>query len=405
MKLKHKIYIRLNLTAIVFIVVSFISVTLAWFAYTGLSEVNTDISVKAWYIELKKDGVPVSSDIDINLADIYPGMETVYETVNISNKGDSDAQVNYSIVSAKILDEDNFIVNDSNISSLLVEDSLSHNYPFHINISLSKNYAVAKNGESVFTVSVSWPLDSGNDSSDSYWGKKAYDFQTEHKNGEKSIQIKISLTAEQYIEEENSKDIRFPLGKEIYYDVVLNKACSDFDTNNNCIKTHIIDTNNKVSDTKVTLFPEPNFSYLSKNMIGNYNSYNNIFLDVVNDWTVDTRNLTNKDILKIISTNITDSYFVRDNLSDSIIGNLTYGNRLDTEIEKIINSNGNNTFNPNNFPYLNSNTCYWTVSNYGNDRIFAIKPLTSEKYILYGEESINQCKIIPVIEVNKLKFD
>ena len=108
---------------------------------------------------MDKDGQAVSNDIVISLSDIYPGMDIVDEVVNIKNLGDSDAQLNYSIVSARILGDeaDNYLIDDTTTSSEYVEDVLSHNYPFHININLSKNYILAKGEESSFEVSVSWP--------------------------------------------------------------------------------------------------------------------------------------------------------------------------------------------------------------------------------------------------------
>ena len=54
MKKKTKLYLRLNLISLFFVAVSFISVTLAWFVYSGLSRVTTEVAVKAWYIEIKK---------------------------------------------------------------------------------------------------------------------------------------------------------------------------------------------------------------------------------------------------------------------------------------------------------------------------------------------------------------
>jgi hypothetical protein len=53
-KARHKSYLRLNLVSLFFVLVSFISVTLAWFAYSGLANVATEIDVKAWYIEFEK---------------------------------------------------------------------------------------------------------------------------------------------------------------------------------------------------------------------------------------------------------------------------------------------------------------------------------------------------------------
>ena len=192
--------------SIFFIVISFTSVTLAWFAYSGLSTVSTEVGVKAWYIKLEKDGETVSNDIVISSSEIYPGMETLNEIVKIKNMGDSDAQINYSIVSARVLGDikDNYIVDDV-ITSEYVEDVFGYEYPFHLNISLSKNYVLSKGDESIFEVSVSWPLDSGQDEIDSLWGTEAYKFQLGEEEKSQAdqnyqvrppIQIVISVVAE-----------------------------------------------------------------------------------------------------------------------------------------------------------------------------------------------------------------
>ena len=110
MKPRHKVYLKINLVSLFFVIVSFISVTLAWFAYSGLSNVATEIGVKAWYIELEKNGKSISNDIVISLSEIYPGMDVVNEVVNIKNMGDSDAELNYKIVSARILDNEKIIM-------------------------------------------------------------------------------------------------------------------------------------------------------------------------------------------------------------------------------------------------------------------------------------------------------
>ena len=75
MKKKIKLYLRLNLVSIFFMVVSFISLTLAWFVYSGLTTVHTEVNVKAWYIEMKQNDKEVFNNITITMDDIYPGME------------------------------------------------------------------------------------------------------------------------------------------------------------------------------------------------------------------------------------------------------------------------------------------------------------------------------------------
>lgn len=212
MKIKHKIYFRLNLMSIFFMIVSFISVTMAWFAYSGLVTVSTEVNVKAWYIELEKDGTVVSNSVSISLADIYPGMETVTETIIIKNLGDSDAEVKYEIASARILGDeaDNYVIDGGDVTSQYIENILANQYPFKISINLDKNYVLTKSEPALFEISISWPLDSGDDTIDSFWGTEAYKFyQSEEEKKvlnpdyqiRPSIGIIINLIAEQYLNE------------------------------------------------------------------------------------------------------------------------------------------------------------------------------------------------------------
>ena len=206
-KKRHKVYLKLNLVSIVFAVVSFISVSFAWFAYSGLVDVRTEVGVKAWYIEFEKNNEVVSNDIVISLSDLYPGMEPLSEIITIKNLGDSDAKLKYSIDYARILDDDKdyYAVGDD-YTSVRIEDTLAHNYPFSINATLSKTRINAKDSDAEFIVTVSWPLDSGNDKLDSTWGTKAYQFERKQEEKKKkdsnyikepSIKIGIDVSAQQ----------------------------------------------------------------------------------------------------------------------------------------------------------------------------------------------------------------
>ena len=405
MKPRFKLYWQINLVSLLFIFVSFISVTLAWFAYSGLSNVATEIDVKAWHIEIERNGQTVSNNIVISLSEIYPGMDTVTETINIKNFGDSDAQVKYSIVSARILDnpEDNYEVDDVTTSSY-IEDLLSHEYPFHININLTRGYVLSQGEGCAFEVSLSWPLDSGDDALDSLWGKKAYDFQQNEEQLKLSdpeyqirpaIQVVISIIAEQYVEEEMASDMRFSLGDEILFDVVNNEICTEVGPT--CLQTYVIDVNNKIGDEVVTLLPNPNNVYLT----GVYNDYDSLFASITNNWTVTSRPLVVSDILKIITTDIVNSFSVVDGISDQIIGNLNYGNRINTEINKMLSSNGHYRFINDKFSYLATNNCYWTNTEYSGNYGIAIKKSDEDVSIIYGEAKTSSCNVVPVILVNK----
>ena len=401
MNKKHKAYLKLNIMSLFFVVVSFISITLAWFAYSGFANVETEVDVKAWYIDFKQDDESVSNDIVISLSEIYPGMETISEKINIQNLGDSDAEIKYEIKSARIFNEE---IDISTLEEGLIEDKLSQQYPFHINIGLSDYHVAAQTGASEFEVSVSWPLEADNDELDSVWGNAAYEFQKSEEAKKladpnydirTALKIVISVTAEQYLENNESPDPKYELGETVLYDEVNNKPCNQLSST--CLTTYVIDTNNKLGDVNVTLLPSLYRTYEA----GTYNEYDNILNNITADWTVSTRPLVVQDLLNIISNDVIDSKLIRNNLSDVVIGNLNYQNRMDTMINNTINYNGYFSFNNQRFSDLSSTRCYWIDSQYGTDKAFALEKVNDTTSRIYGNDINNSCSIIPVIIVSK----
>ena len=438
MNRKHKAYLKLNVMSLFFIAISSISVTLAWFAYSGLSKVTTEIDVKSWLIEFEKDNKTVSNDIVISLADVYPGMGTIHESIKIKNRGDSNAKLSYSITSVRIFDED---INVDVLEQDFIKDKLSHGYPFSINMDLSDNFVLAKGDESEFELSISWPLDSDNDELDSEWGNKAYQFGVDEQNKfsndstykiRPSIKIVISAKAEQLTESEQSSDINYPLGKLVLYDVKNNVRCNQLDDSEFCIRTHVIDVNNKVSDEKVTLLPDLFETYAN----GSYNNYDQLLTETTNGWNVETKKLEIDDILKIISKDINESLVIRENLSNSIMGYLHYDNRIDTLINNTVLYNGYYSFLNEKYGYLVTNKCYWlnkeyekgcscvnsnletksgtcntsgecsceegwSVANTCTNKAFALTKIDDSISKIYGEDRNSNCSVVPKILVPK----
>lgn len=408
MKKKTKLYLRLNLISLFFVAVSFISVTLAWFVYTGLSRVTTEVAVKAWYIELENEGKPVSNNVVISLDDIYPGMEPLEEEIKIKNFGDSDAMIKYEISSVRILgDEAHNYVASQSLPSNFIEDKISHEYPFHINMNLSKKYVLAKTDEATFKVSISWPLDSGNDALDSFWGTEAYKFklaEQEKKELNKnyqinsSIKLEISLTAEQYIETPEVSDPKYRLGNEILYDVSENKVC-DVESAT-CIRTNVIDTNNTLCDSTITLLPKITQNY----SLGNYNDINTIYQNYVSSWNATTRLLNISDVLHVVSRDLKDSVLVRPNVSDFIIGNVSYQDRLDKVVLSATSNQGYFKF-LNKYSYFYSDNCYWLNSEYDMNNSFAVQVFDQNSMKISGINKLETCKFVPVIIGNKPNFN
>lgn len=397
MKRKYKVLLKLNFLSIFLIAVSFISITLAWFAYSGLARAETDINVKAWYIEFQKNGEAVGNDITISLDDIYPGMEPKLESIDIKNLGDSDATISYSITGARILDEQLDVTNQR-----FIEDKLSHEYPFHLNIGLSKNYAVKEDGTSELKVSISWPLDSGNDEEDSTWGKEAYNF----KKGEEErvvadtnyqarppLKITISLKAEQSLDSNESLDLRYTLGDIVLYNPTQNVKCDK--VSSTCLTTHIIDIENKVGDTEVTLLPDLFKSY----GLTSYNSMDSVFTGL--KYKAEFSKSSVEDLLKVLSTDIENSYYTRENLSDVLLGYMKYDGRALRTLEEASINEGSFTYSNTAFPYLTSSRCFWLKESYDDERAFALSKIDDAKSVIGPLDKTTKCSILPIFKIPK----
>ena len=385
---RKKVYLKINIVSILFTVVSLISVTLAWFAYSGLATARTEVGVRAWYIEFEKNNEPVSNDIVISLEDIYPGMEPRKEEITIKNLGDADTKLKYKISKARILDsQSDYYEMSNNMTSDYIEDAISHNYPFHIDISLSTLYLDSKE-DATFEVSVTWPLDSGNNALDSLWGNNAYQYSQAQElllpeERSPAIEVNINVTAEQAIDDLDSVDTKFLLGKKIKFDTSTGETCT---TGGTCIDTYVIDTFNAVDDQYVNLLPSTSLGN------GTYQDYQSINPS----WHTDFRLLTATDILKIISLDIDNSLIKINGISDRVIGKTNNTSRINSIISDVVTNNGYFTYTKPN--YLKYNSCIWTNDTY-SDKAFAL-----DNTKLYGENKNTECKMIPVLHALKSKL-
>ena len=396
---RRKAYMKLNIMTLFFAAVSFISITLAWFAYSGLITAKTEVNVKAWKIEFNKSGTEVSNELTIRLNDISPGMETMSETIDIKNLGDTAAAVSYEIASARILN-DELDANDQD----KLKDALSHDYPFHIDMSISDNFIRAHDGTGEFNISVSWPFESDNDEADSEWGTKAYEFQLEESKKEEnerrySLKIEIRLKAVQYIDEVDAIDYNYRPGTIVLYDVVNNKTCTSISST--CLKTYVIDKDSRISDTSVHLLPDLYNDYIT----GSESQITEKLSELTSTWTVTNSLLKAEDILSIVSNDITESIIIRPSLSNIPIGYLNYGTRVTDQMTNTISYNGMYRFTNDTYPYLSSTKCYWLENTYNDTKHFALAKIDDKYSKIYGEDKTKECSIVPVLEVSKKSLE
>ncbi len=121
-------------------------------------------------------------------------METYEQNITVYNKGESKATLDYEFESIEILGE-KFEIGE-NFTSEDLENKIKNDYPFKINIVKDDSNLVGENGEGYFRITVEWPFESGNDSLDTYWGNKAYEYYSLNP-GKESLHIEMMLIAVQ----------------------------------------------------------------------------------------------------------------------------------------------------------------------------------------------------------------
>ena len=166
----------------------------AWFVYTTKVEGGITAHVRAWDIQFVVGNTPLTQEVDFDVNDVYPGMETFTDSIVATNKGEEPAVFSYEIVSATILGT-TYVV-DENLTSEELLYNLEHNYPFVISFTTSSEAISANGGESAFLFNFSWPYESGDDILDTSWGNMAYDYYQASPLGT-AISLKIKLTAVQ----------------------------------------------------------------------------------------------------------------------------------------------------------------------------------------------------------------
>ncbi|MBR3210207.1 MAG: hypothetical protein IKF82_08115 [Bacilli bacterium] len=164
----------------------------AWFIYSNKVSNSITASVKSWRITFAQDGTDLENNVTFDVSSIYPGMTNYVDTVDISNSGEMAANIRYEIKSVKVFDD---TYTSSNYTSAQMESILRNNYPFTITFAVD-HPTIGVSGTAHFSMTVSWPYESGNDELDTLWGKRSYTFQTNNP-GVDEIEINVKITATQ----------------------------------------------------------------------------------------------------------------------------------------------------------------------------------------------------------------
>ena len=194
MKKLFKIIKKIKLRHLIILLFLLMFNTYAWFIYTTKVNTTIDAHVSSWNVEfISKEG-GVESNLLVSVDKIYPGMTPFEYDVNVKNEGEMKAKLDYEIRTIRIMD-DNYIVSDT-LSSQEIENQIKQKYPFKINIISNDSKMDPKGGTGNFKIIVSWDYESGDDSKDTEYGNKAYQFYKDNPD-EKSIEMNLILKAVQ----------------------------------------------------------------------------------------------------------------------------------------------------------------------------------------------------------------
>lgn len=192
-----KILKKIKIRNIIILILLLIFNAYAWFVYATKVSSSLSVHVSSWNVEFSLGENETVTNILIEVERVYPGMETFEKKVTVNNKGEIKAELDYEIIALKVMDE-NYRIGE-NITMEELENKIKTDYPFKINVVKDDTLLKEGTGEGLFTVTVEWPFESGNDELDTLWGNKAYEYYSLNP-GEKSIEIEIKLSAKQIAE-------------------------------------------------------------------------------------------------------------------------------------------------------------------------------------------------------------
>ena len=192
---------RVKLSHLILLGVLLVANSYAWFIFVNNVSNRVDVHVRAWKVDFV-DGDEVVDYVNVEVDNAYPGMTTYTKEVIAHNYSDLPATASYQVLSAEIMGVEymtregkidaGYTVNGDEMTAAQLETMLTSSYPFTFSFSLSNTSLVALTGTTTYTVSMSWPYESGDDEADTTWGVAAYNYKEDNPT-QPSMKLKIKI--------------------------------------------------------------------------------------------------------------------------------------------------------------------------------------------------------------------
>lgn len=230
---KKKLHFKkeIKIRTLLFLIVTLIVNTYAWFIYIATVSVGLDVHIKSWDFELQNGSQ--TEDFEFVVENIYPGVpiEDTTQSISAANNGEMEALLTCDVVYIRILDKEYTTAQkyaENPVTELYTPqellDKLYKDYPFKIKVYLinedesGNEQLILYEGQDVqmptsskvnIQLQIDWPYEASNetlqtenktleetDETDTYWGEEAYKFHKDNPD-KYSIIVKMDIKAVQ----------------------------------------------------------------------------------------------------------------------------------------------------------------------------------------------------------------
>lgn len=190
-KQKKGIFKYITLKTLIIALVLCLFNSYAWFIYATKASLNLTAHVSSWNISFQADNQS-TTNIIVDVGNIYPGMKDFTKVVTVSNGGEVKAKLSYKY--KKMILFGNTYEIGSQYTEEQLKNKIETEYPFKVTVKIDQDNLENGTGSGSFTINISWPYESGNDETDTYWGSQAYDYY-KNNGSTGSLYIEIELAA------------------------------------------------------------------------------------------------------------------------------------------------------------------------------------------------------------------
>ena len=180
----------LLLRSMIILLVLLVVNTFAWFLMNTRTQLSMNVHIDSWHITFEDENHVESTYFEIVIDRAYPGMPDYTKVFTITNSGERDAELSYSVVEARLLDE-SYIADPDGPTHEEIENMLTTELPFYFSFEFSNTdlgHTAGSNSET-FTVAMRWDYEAADSSEieakdqlDTAWGENVYDYYETHAN-------------------------------------------------------------------------------------------------------------------------------------------------------------------------------------------------------------------------------